>query len=268
MPARFLFEISRRGGDVYRTRDPVGVQSSCITRSLPTLVVTYTRFFGVRYYCRSTTFIQFNPSFTRRNILMMLFTRLAIASILSLSIGTLAAPIPEAEAAAAKSIFEIATDRATYEVEKLSAKLNDLQNAQGQNRNGAAIEEQVGHVVHALSDGAADMRAARTATTAEVAALLGSLNSLTSATNEGARRWVRIKPTVYQMNGQQNVIGLLGKMKNAGAAFSTEMNQKMPLGTQTVGKVFYADVVEKTMSDLIREYQTAPRGGSTNVGWF
>lgn len=202
-----------------------------------------------------------------RKILTMLFTRLAIASILSLSIGTLAAPIPEAEAAAAKSIFEIATDRATYEVEKLSTKLNDLLNAQGAQRSGAAIEEQVGHVVHALSDGANDMRQARTATQAEVAALLGPLNSLTSATNEGARRWVRIKQTVYQMNGQQNVIGLLGKMKSAGAAFSTEMNQKMPLGTQTVGKVFYADVVEKTMSDLIREYQTAPRSG-TSTGWF
>jgi hypothetical protein len=200
----------------------------------------------------------------------MLFTRLALTSILSLSLGTLASPIPtpETDAATAKSIFEIATDRATYEVEKLSTKINDLLNAQGAQRSGAAIEEQVNHVVHALADGANDMRQARPATQVEAAALLGPLNALTSATNEGAKRWVRIKPTVYQMNGQQAVIGLLGKMKSAGAAFSLEMNQKMPLGTQTVGKVFYADVVEKTMQDLIREYQIAPRGGQGSVGWF
>jgi len=193
----------------------------------------------------------------------MLFTRLAIVPLLSFTIGTLAAPI--SDAAAAKSIFEIATDRVTYEVEQLSVKLDVIFNARPNDRNNAAaaIKEQVGHVLHASADGASSMRAAQPATVSEALTLglvPGSVNQLTSATMTGAQKWIRIKDIVFQMGGQQKVIEMLNQMKKAGSQFANDMNKQMPYGTQTVGKA-YADASENSLSNVIRQYQTAPRNG-------
>jgi len=194
----------------------------------------------------------------------MLFTHLAIVPLLSLSLGTLAAPI--SEAAAAKSIFEIATDRVTYEVEQLSIKLDAIASARPNDRNNAAaaIKEQVGHVLHASADGASSMRGAKPATASEAYALgliPGSVNQLTTATMTGANKWIRIKDIVFQMNGQSKVIEMLSQMKSAGAQFANDMNKQMPYGTQTVGKA-YSDAVENTMSNVIRQYQNPSRGNA------
>ncbi|TID13910.1 Phosphatidylethanolamine [Venturia nashicola] len=199
----------------------------------------------------------------------MLFTRLAV---LSFAAGTFAAPIapiaPNVEAAASQSIYEVATNRVTYEVEQLNVKLDAIILARPEQRNAAAaaIKEQVGHVLHAEADGANSMRGAKPATVLEASTLgLLPVNQLTTATMASAGKWTRIKDIVYQMGGQQKVVEMLTQMKTAGMQFSAEMNHQMPYGTQTVGKA-YGDAVDRTMTTLIREYSQPPRHPS--AGWL
>jgi hypothetical protein len=198
----------------------------------------------------------------------MLFIRLSVVSLLSFAIGTIAAPV--SEAAAVKSIYEIATDRLTYEVEQLSVKLDNMLSARPGDRSAVAatIKEQVTHVLHASADGAASMRNAKPATASEAYSLSlvpGSVNQLTSATMAGAQKWIRIKDIVFQTGGQGKVIEMLGQMKTAGAQFAAEMNTKMPYGTQTVGKT-YGDAADRALSSVIKEYQSPPRSGPV-PGW-
>lgn len=159
----------------------------------------------------------------------MLLTRLAV---LSFTASTFAAPIPPtAEAAAAQSIYEVATNRVTYEVEQLNTKLDAIVSSRPDQRNNAAaaIKEQVGHVLHAEADGANSMRGAKPATIMEASTLgLLPINQLTSATMTGANKWNKIKDIVYQMGGQQKVIEMLTQMKTAGLQFTVDMNKQMP----------------------------------------
>lgn len=196
----------------------------------------------------------------------MLFTRLATLSTLSFSLGTIAAPI--SDVAAIQSIYEVATNRVTYELEQLNGKLDAIFSARPEQRNNgaAAIKEHVHHVLHAFADGSNSMRIAKPATIMEASALgLVPINQLTSVTMTGANKWFRIKDIVYQTGGQAKVIELLGQMKAAGLQFAADMNKQMPYGTQTVGKT-YSDNMDRTMTSLIREYSTAPR--APPAGWL
>lgn len=197
----------------------------------------------------------------------MLFTSVTVLSLFSLSIGTLAAPL-SSRSAAVPNIFETCTSRVNYELDQLTKQLNAILRERPNDRSQAAqrITEAAGHVVHASKDGAATMRSAQTATFAEATALVGPITTLTSATDQTAKQWIRIKDIVFQMNGQQKVIGLLKNMKDAGAEFTLAMNSKMPAGYKQAGQL-YGNAVDKMVADVIREYQTGSRG-PPGPGWY
>lgn len=159
----------------------------------------------------------------------MLFTRLAV---LSFAAGALSAPIAlSPEIGSAQSIYAVATNRVTYEVEQLNTRLDALATTRPDQRNAAAaaIKESVGHVLHAQADGANSMRGAKPATIVEASELgFVPMNQLTSATMSSANKWLKIKDIVYQMGGQQKVIEMLGQMKTAGMQFTIDMNKQMP----------------------------------------
>lgn len=198
----------------------------------------------------------------------MLFPSSAVLSLLSLSTITFAAPL-NTRSTAATNIYETCTNRVNYELGILSKLLDAIVRERPEGRSLAAsrITEQTNHVLHASKDGASTMRDAAPASIMEATALTGPLNSLTQSTDAVTKQWIKIKDIVFQMNGQQKVIGILRNMKDAAAEFTVVMNSKMPNALYKQAGQVYGNTVDQMVSEVIKQYSAPPRG-STSPGWF
>jgi hypothetical protein len=200
----------------------------------------------------------------------MLIIRLATASLLCLSKGVLAAPICTGSPTD-PNIFVLKTNNVIAEIDKLSAELDSILRAPIEGRHAAAlrIEERVGAVVDTSRCGTAIMRGANTLGLLDTQpyALVVPVNQLTSKTNESSKKWIKIKDIVFQMNGQQVVIGLLQNMKDAAVEFTAVMASRMPVGVKQVGEA-YGMAVENMVASVIKEYQSPPPQSGTSGLWW